>query len=56
MPDTSYSSLCQNCVTVLHPVMLTGYCLLGLSCGRCGQVSPLALVQPVTERRPANVR
>jgi hypothetical protein len=42
------SLLCQRCIWILHPLMLTTYCIPG-TCPRCGRLSDLAIVKPKEE-------
>lgn len=43
MDDDKYPSLCQVCVWVIHPMMLTGYCLWNTKCTCCGRICDLAM-------------
>jgi hypothetical protein len=39
-----YMSLCMGCIPRVGCEMLTGYCLRGLHCDRCGRKDDLAMV------------
>ena len=40
-----FGSYCQRCCWATHVQMMTGYCLHGVVCDRCGVVGDLAMVK-----------
>lgn len=52
---SKYASYCQNCCWRTKPQMMTGYCLSGQKCDRCGRVSDLAMVDTSKKNPHASV-
>jgi hypothetical protein len=38
-------AMCQHCVWMVHPQMLTSYCLTHHTCSRCNRSADCALVR-----------
>lgn len=51
--DSRYASYCMVCIGQTAASMLTGYCIRGERCDRCGRLSDLAMVKLIPEIRVA---
>ena len=44
-PADNYPCWCMSCIDMVNPQMMTGYCIWGAYCDRCGNLTNLAIVK-----------